>query len=220
MVPRSPASRHRVEHVTEPRNSAHTLQGGHMSPVGTTLRGPSRRRSLCDWDDLCLGETQTGRGVARGRPVGARWLGRAVLFRNEVRRWLSGVIPDVAAVVSSPQLLSSNPRQAAWLSSSWTTSPHAPGVATNCCARATCGTPTPCSRGCWSGATIPLSASVHPCMVEHLAGRLGWSSPHVSRRWMGRVLGPLVPCTGDCKPCVGTASSATMEGHERSHDEP
>ena len=70
--------------------------------------------------------------------------------------------------------------------------------------------PTPCSGGCWSGATIALSASVHPRMLEHLAGRLGWSSPRVSRRWLGRVLGSLVPCAGDCEPCVGIGSRATM----------
>src|SRR5680860_347846 len=34
-------------------------------------------------------------------------------------------------------------------------------------------------------------------------------------------LGPLVPHAGDCEPCVGTGSRASLKGdHERSHDEP
>jgi hypothetical protein len=34
--------------------------------------------------------------------VGARTLGRARLFRYEVRRWADGVIPDMAYAVASP----------------------------------------------------------------------------------------------------------------------
>jgi hypothetical protein len=47
-----------------------------------------------------------GRGVVAEGPVGARWLGRSVLFRYEVRCWRGGVIPDVAEAVASPQRLS------------------------------------------------------------------------------------------------------------------
>ena len=46
------------------------------------------------------------RGVMREGPVGARWLGRSVLFRYEVRRWREGFIPDVAEAVESPRVLS------------------------------------------------------------------------------------------------------------------
>jgi hypothetical protein len=46
------------------------------------------------------------RGVVAGGPVGLRALGRFDLFRYEVRRWRSGVIPDVAEAVESPRRLS------------------------------------------------------------------------------------------------------------------
>jgi hypothetical protein len=42
------------------------------------------------------------RGVVAEGPVGARWAGRARIFRYEVRRWRDGVIPDVADAVQSP----------------------------------------------------------------------------------------------------------------------
>jgi hypothetical protein len=41
------------------------------------------------------------RGVVRRGPVGARWLGRSVLFRYEVRRWLGGRIPDLDEAAAS-----------------------------------------------------------------------------------------------------------------------
>jgi hypothetical protein len=47
-----------------------------------------------------------GRGVVAEGPVGARWLGRSVLFRYEVRCWRGGSIPDLAEAVASPQQLS------------------------------------------------------------------------------------------------------------------
>ena len=49
------------------------------------------------------GLAEPGRGVVREGPVGARWLGRSVLFRYEVRRWRDGSIPDVAEAVDSPR---------------------------------------------------------------------------------------------------------------------
>jgi hypothetical protein len=42
------------------------------------------------------------RGVVQDGPVGARWLGRSILFRYEIRRWREGSIPDVAEAVESP----------------------------------------------------------------------------------------------------------------------
>jgi hypothetical protein len=53
------------------------------------------------------------RGVVAEGPVGARWAGRARLFRYEVRRWRNGVIPDIAEAVDSPQRLTTDPDVAA-----------------------------------------------------------------------------------------------------------
>jgi hypothetical protein len=52
----------------------------------------------------------TDRGVVAEGPVGARWAGRARIFRYEVRRWRDGVIPDVAEAVESPHRLTNDPR--------------------------------------------------------------------------------------------------------------
>jgi len=46
------------------------------------------------------------RGVVAQGPVGARWAGRARLFRYGIRRWLDGRIPDVDEAVDSPHRLS------------------------------------------------------------------------------------------------------------------
>ncbi len=48
------------------------------------------------------------RGVMREGPVCARWLGRSVLFRYEVRRRREGSIPDVEEAVDSPRELSAD----------------------------------------------------------------------------------------------------------------
>jgi hypothetical protein len=48
------------------------------------------------------------RGVVGEGAVGLPWLGRSRLFRYEIRRWLGGVIPDLAEAVASPQRLSSD----------------------------------------------------------------------------------------------------------------
>jgi hypothetical protein len=50
------------------------------------------------------------RGVVAQGPVGARWAGRARIFRYEVRRWRDGSIPDVAEAVESPLRLTDDPR--------------------------------------------------------------------------------------------------------------
>ncbi|MGZ4272930.1 MAG: hypothetical protein ACXVRP_04125 [Solirubrobacteraceae bacterium] len=42
------------------------------------------------------------RGVVAIGPVGARWAGRSRWFQYGIRRWLDGVIPDVAEAVDSP----------------------------------------------------------------------------------------------------------------------
>jgi hypothetical protein len=52
------------------------------------------------------------RGVVAEGAVGARAAGRVRLFRYEIRRWLDGVIPDLAEAVASPQRLSTNADQA------------------------------------------------------------------------------------------------------------
>jgi hypothetical protein len=83
------------------------------------------RRPRCDLFHSALevtvnGETATvemapvwtkrgDRGVVSEGPVGARLLGRSRLFRYEVRCWLGGSIPDVAAAVGGPVRLSSDP---------------------------------------------------------------------------------------------------------------
>jgi hypothetical protein len=50
------------------------------------------------------------RGVVAEGPVGARWAGRARIFRYEVRRWRDGVIPDAAERVESPCRLTDDSR--------------------------------------------------------------------------------------------------------------
>jgi hypothetical protein len=47
-----------------------------------------------------------GRGVVAEGAVGTPAAGRFRLFRYEVRRWRSGIIPDVAEAVESPRRLS------------------------------------------------------------------------------------------------------------------
>ncbi|MGH9264717.1 MAG: hypothetical protein ACRD1D_08490 [Acidimicrobiales bacterium] len=46
-----------------------------------------------------------GRGMVAEGTVGMRGLGRARLFRYEIRRWRGGVIPDVSAAVGGPRRL-------------------------------------------------------------------------------------------------------------------
>jgi len=48
------------------------------------------------------------RGVVLEGAVGTRFAGRFRPFRYEVRRWRDGVIPDIAAAVSSPLRVSDN----------------------------------------------------------------------------------------------------------------
>lgn len=63
------------------------------------------------------------RGVVAGGAVGARWAGRARIFRYEVRRWRDGVIPDVAEAVESPRRLTNDPHIARLL---WRLVPEVP----------------------------------------------------------------------------------------------
>ncbi|KQT94918.1 hypothetical protein ASG49_04770 [Marmoricola sp. Leaf446] len=53
-----------------------------------------------------------GPGVVATGPVGARRLGRSVLFRYEVRCRVDATIPDVAGAVDSPRRVSSDRRAA------------------------------------------------------------------------------------------------------------
>jgi hypothetical protein len=48
------------------------------------------------------------RGVVGGGPVGSRFLGRARIFRYEIRRWPGGVIPDIGFAIDSPVVISSD----------------------------------------------------------------------------------------------------------------
>ena len=48
------------------------------------------------------------RGVVGGGAVGSRLLGRARIFRYEIRRWHGGVIPDIGHAVDSPVLISTD----------------------------------------------------------------------------------------------------------------
>jgi hypothetical protein len=50
--------------------------------------------------------TREQRGVVGGGPVGSRLLGRARLFRYEIRRWPDGVIPDIGHAIDSPVVIS------------------------------------------------------------------------------------------------------------------
>ncbi|MDX6368149.1 MAG: hypothetical protein QOK30_3225 [Nocardioidaceae bacterium] len=52
------------------------------------------------------GSTASERGVVGVGPVGLSWLGHSRFFRYEVRRWRDGVIPDAAAAVGGPLLVS------------------------------------------------------------------------------------------------------------------
>jgi hypothetical protein len=63
------------------------------------------------------------RGVVGGGAVGARWAGRARIFRYEVRRWRDGVISDVTEAVESPHRLTNDPRVARLL---WRLVPDVP----------------------------------------------------------------------------------------------
>jgi hypothetical protein len=49
------------------------------------------------------------RGVVAEGPVGSRRARRLRIFRYEIRRWLNGVIPDVAEAVESPRRLTGDP---------------------------------------------------------------------------------------------------------------
>ena len=48
------------------------------------------------------------RGVVGGGPVGSRLLGRARIFRYEIRRWSNGVIPDIGYAIDSPVVLTTD----------------------------------------------------------------------------------------------------------------
>jgi hypothetical protein len=63
------------------------------------------------------------RGVVAEGAVGARWAGRARIFRYEVRRWRDGAIPDIADAVESPHRLTNDPAIAQRL---WDSVPHLP----------------------------------------------------------------------------------------------
>ena len=53
------------------------------------------------------------RGVVGGGAVGSRLLGRARIFRYEIRRWPGGVIPDIGYAIESPVVISSDAAEVA-----------------------------------------------------------------------------------------------------------
>lgn len=55
----------------------------------------------------------TTRGVVFAGAVGSPVLGRARIFQYEVRVWLDGNLPDAGDAVGGPQLVSTNPHEAA-----------------------------------------------------------------------------------------------------------
>ncbi len=57
-------------------------------------------------------DDEAARGVAAGGPVGVAWAGRWRVFRYEVRCWKDGIVPDIAAAVDSPVVLSTELAQA------------------------------------------------------------------------------------------------------------
>ena len=48
------------------------------------------------------------RGVVGGGAVGSRLLGRARIFRYEIRRWSGGVIPDIGYAIDSPVVITND----------------------------------------------------------------------------------------------------------------
>ena len=48
------------------------------------------------------------RGVVGGGAVGSKHLGRARIFRYEIRRWSGGVIPDIGDAIDSPVVISTD----------------------------------------------------------------------------------------------------------------
>lgn len=52
------------------------------------------------------------RGVVVEGPVGARWLGRAQVFRYEIRCWAGGTFPDISEAVDSPMTTTRDPDRA------------------------------------------------------------------------------------------------------------
>jgi hypothetical protein len=57
------------------------------------------------------GNQQSDRGVVSEGAVGFPWLGHSRFFRYEVRRWHSGIIPDVAQAVASPRHIDTDRRR-------------------------------------------------------------------------------------------------------------
>ena len=55
------------------------------------------------------------RGVVAQCAVGSGWAGGFRIFRNEVRRWRDGIIPDIKEAVENPQRLTDTSSVIAWL---------------------------------------------------------------------------------------------------------
>jgi hypothetical protein len=59
-----------------------------------------------------LEDSGPARGVVRTGPVGARFLGRWLIFRYEIRCWPHGIVPDADAAVPGPIILPTDRRRA------------------------------------------------------------------------------------------------------------
>jgi hypothetical protein len=76
----------------------------HAALVAETAEG----RCVVEMTPVPRAGVAAARGVVGGGPVGSRVLGRARIFRYEIRRWAEGVIPDIGDAVDSPVGLSTD----------------------------------------------------------------------------------------------------------------
>ena len=76
----------------------------HAALVAETSNG----RSVVEMTPVPRVGSAEERGVVGGGAVGSRLLGRARIFRYEIRRWPDGVIPDIADAIDSPVVISSD----------------------------------------------------------------------------------------------------------------
>jgi hypothetical protein len=76
----------------------------HAALVAETTAG----RCVVEMTPVPRRGTAEERGVVGGGPVGSRLLGRARIFRYEIRRWSNGVIPDIGYAIESPVVISTD----------------------------------------------------------------------------------------------------------------
>ena len=86
------------EFLAATRQRRRRCQLFHSALVATT----NDQRVVIEMTPVPSSGEPSQRGVVACGSVGARWLGRARVFRYEVRRWPNGVIPDLNEAVASP----------------------------------------------------------------------------------------------------------------------